>query len=519
MVSPEDQPADLSEEPYPEAEATELPTPEPNSAEPEKAPSDLGKRAVRGGGLTFAAQALRFILQMAALVTLARLLDPTDYGLITMVMTIVGVADTFRDFGLSSAAIQSPTLTRPQQINLFWINTALGTTLTTLAIVFSPLIARMYGRPELVAITCALAANFLINGMATQYRADLNRRMRFRQLAIADVSGPFLGLAVAIVLALSGAGYWALVAQQLVTAGTMFILVVVGAGWLPKRWSRDADVKPFLAFGWRLVGSQLIGYIGNNFDSFMIGLRIGASPLGVYNRARQLIMNPLGQVRAPLNAVAIPVLSRLQNEEDRYQSYVARGQMLIGYTMVAGLAFVAGAAEPIVRIVLGPSWVETTNAARFLAIAACFTSLSFVGYWVYVTKGIVDHLLGFTILSAAFRIIAITIASGHGLTAVAVAVAIEPACMWPVSLWWLSKRASIPVGQLWAGGFRVTLFASVIFGVSFASSALVAHWNDWAQLGTIIVAAVAAYALMVALIPPVRRDVASVWALAKNFKR
>lgn len=481
-------------------------------------PADLGRRAVRGAVVTVGAQGARILIQLTSVVVLSRLLNPEDYGLITMVLAVIGVADVFRDFGLSSAAIQSPTLSRAEQVNLFWINSALGLVLACLAAAGSPLVAFLYAQPLLGPITLALAVNFLLNGMATQYRADLNRRMLFTRLAVADVVAPLLGLVVAVALAANGVGYWALVAQQLTQVGVMLVLVIIGARWLPARWQRGTSVRRFMSFGWKLVGSQLLGYAGNNIDSIMIGLRMGEAPLGLYNRAYQLIMTPLGQIRGPLNSVAIPVLSRIQADEQRFQSYVARGQMVMGYSLVAGLFLIAGAADPLVAVALGEKWTPATDLLRLLAIGAGFQTLSYVGYWVYVSRGIVDHLLRYSVVSTVLRIVVVVGCSFFGLLGVAAAMAVLPLMLWPISIWWLSQRASIPVRQLWLGGVRISVFGAVVFAVTWLTSGATVATGSWGQLLAAVGAGVAAYTVMVLAIPVFRRDLRSVLELARNLR-
>jgi PST family polysaccharide transporter len=466
-----------------------------------------------------AAQASKIVIQLLAVITLARLLTPYDYGLVAMVTALIGVADTFRDFGLSSAAIQAPQLSRGQQHNLFWLNTGLGALLTGIAMAASPLIAGFYGRPELVPITLALAASFLVNGMATQYRADLYRRMLFRRLALADTLGPLLGLATAIVAAVQGAGFWALVAQQLVALTITLLVMVAGARWLPGGWKRTEPVRPFLSFGWRLAGSQLVTYLGNNIDTIMLGLRVGATQLGIYNRSYQLISAPMSQVRGPLSTVAIPVLSRVQDDDARFQRYVAQGQMVIGYTVVAGLAVVAGSTGPLVDLLLGPQWVEATDILRLLAVAAALQMLSFVGYWVYVSKGLVGHLLHYSFLSTGIRVGFVVTGSFYGVMGVAWAMALSPLVAWPLSFWWLSRRAQIPIRALWLGGLRIVVFAALIGVAAGVVEALTPTLPALVRLLLIVAAAAATYA-MLCLVPRFRRDLAGVVGMVRqNLRR
>ncbi|MFT3888299.1 MAG: lipopolysaccharide biosynthesis protein [Arachnia sp.] len=487
-------------------------------AEPEQ-PADnrgLGRRAVHGALITLGGQAAKIIVQMASVVILARLLDPNAYGLLVMVTAVIGITDVFRDFGLSSAAIQAPTLSRKEQINLFWVNTGLGAALTGVGWLIAPLLAYIYGRPELIHIAYAMSFMFFINGMATQYRADLSRRMKFRSVVLTDISSSVVGLIVAVVMASQQFGVWALVAQQLAQVAFALVILVIAAGWLPTWYQRGVSIRPFLSFGWRLAFSQLVNYVGNNIDTLMLGLRVGAGPLGIYNRSYQLIMQPLGQIRGPLNTVAVPVLARLQSDEKRFQEFVARGQMAVGYSLVVLLAFVAGTAEPIVHVFLGDAWLEATNVLRLLAVAGGVTTLSYVGYWVYVTKGLVGHLLNYTFISVGIRVTCVLIGVQFGLVGVAAAMATAPMLAWPLSFWWLSRRASIPVRRLWLGGVRILAFCAVILAACLGVEAVSAGLPEIVRLLLGVVVALAVAGVLAVAVPFYRRDFGDVLGIVRE---
>lgn len=158
----------------------------------------LARSAARGSLVTLVAQAVRIGTQFVSIFVLARLLDSVDYGYLAMVLAIIGVAELVRDFGLSAAAVQSRSLSNAQQSNLFWLNSLIGLVSSVLVLAVSPLIALLYGEPALTPITLALAPIFLLNGIATQFRARMNRDLRFVALAAADVLPQVAAFAVAI---------------------------------------------------------------------------------------------------------------------------------------------------------------------------------------------------------------------------------------------------------------------------------------------------------------------------------
>jgi len=464
----------------------------------------LAGHAARGALSTGVGLVARMLLQLASVVVLSRLLSPRDYGIVAMVVAIIGIGDTLRDFGLSSAAIQSRDLSRGQRSNLFWTNSAIGLALGLLALAGSGLVAGFYDEPALTAVTQALAVTFLLNGMMTQYRAGLVRDMRFHVVARVDVVAPALALVAAVGLALAGAGYWALVAQQIVQAVVALVAVVWAGRWLPGRYDRGVPMRDLYRFGGHLLGSQLIGYLANNVDSLTIGHRFGAHALGVYNRAFQLLMNPLNQVRAPSTTVALPVLSRAAGTP-QFDEIVRTGQLVLAYPVTIALAVVAGTAEPLVGVLLGPAWQEVPPVLRLLAVAGIFQTLSYVGYWVYLARGLTRELLHYSLASAAIRITCVLVGSVWGVVGVAAGYAVAPMLAWPLSLWWLGRAAGLPVRVLYLGAARVLLVGSVTGAAATVASSGAASLGPWGELvAGALAGAVACAATLV--LPVVRRD-------------
>ena len=478
----------------------------------------LGARAARGAAVTLGAQGAKVLVQVASVVVLARLLTPHDYGLIAMVVAIIGVGEIFRDFGLSSAAIQAKTLSRNQRGNLFWINTAIGVVLAAAVYASAGLLALVYGEDELVAIAQTLSLTFLFNGLATQYRADLIRNLRFASLARADVAAPVVALGAAIIAAVSDLGYWTLVVQQLTQALVLLVMLAAAARWLPGLPRRGVPMRGLLKFGWNLVASQLVGYISNNLDSVLIGLRFGAGPLGIYNRAFQLLMTPLGQIRSPLTTVALPVLTRLADDDRRFGNYVAGGQLALGYSVVAALGIVVGTAEPLTLLFLGEPWVGVAPILRLLAVAGIFQILAFVGYWVYVSRGLTGDLLRYSLVSAAIKVTCILVGSLWGVIGIAAGYALAPALSWPISFWWLSRRTTIPIRRLYAGAFRIVTMVIVASAASVATASALEGWGIVGQVLIACAVQTAVYGTAAWTVPHIRRDLASVLAMIRMIR-
>ncbi|MCZ2817755.1 lipopolysaccharide biosynthesis protein [Modestobacter sp. VKM Ac-2984] len=476
----------------------------------------LGDRAARGAVVTLAGQGVRIGVQVLSVVLLSRLLSPADYGLLAMTTVVIGIADIFRDLGLSTAAVQARVLTRGQRSNLFWINSAIGLGLALLVFAGAPLLAAVYGRPELTALTQVLCWTFVLNGIATQYRADLTRRLLFGRLVLADTVSPICGLAAALAAALAGAGFWALVVQQLVQYAVMMTMVLAAGRWLPGRPDRREPMSGLLRFGWHLVSTQLIGYAGNNIDTLVVGLRFGAVPLGLYNRAFQLLMTPLNQLRGPATQVALPVLSRLQSDQRAWSALLLRGQLALGHSLVVGLALVIGTATPLTEVFLGEQWSSVSPLLRLLAVAGVFQTLALVSYWVYLSRGLTRHLLHWSFVQVAVKLVCIGIGSTGGVVGVAIGYAAAPAVLWPLSFWWLSRRATIPVADLLRGAGRVLAVSATVAAAGWAASTATVAAGPVLSLLAGVAGGLVGYAAVVVPVPSLRRDALSVLTVVRR---
>jgi O-antigen/teichoic acid export membrane protein len=492
------------------------PTPAPETA---AAGDQLGSRAARGAGVTLVGQAARMLLQLASVVVLARLLLPRDYGLVAEVLVIVGIGEIFRDFGLTNAVVQAPSLSLRQQRGVFWISTGIGVVLSGLVFLAAPLVADLFGQPDLRSMTQVLALTFTINGLAAQYRAHLTRELRFARLALSDVLGQGVGLTVAIVLAALGAGRWALVAQQLSQLTTVLVLVVAFSGWLPGRPRRNSDIGRFVRLGSNLAATQLIWYLSNNLDTVTIGLRFSSASLGLYNRGFQLLMTPLNQMRTPATTVAVPILSRLQADYERAGEYLKRGQVTFGYTLVPALALVVGASSPIVSILLGPRWSGVDPILSFLAVAAGCETLAYIGFWVYVSRGLATNLMRYTMITLVLQGSCIVVGSIWGVTGVAAGYATAAVLEWPLSLVWLSRITPIPVRALLTAAGRI-LACAVPAGVAAAvASRAVDQLPAVASLAAALAAVGLVYVTAFAISATVRSDLAGVLDFARRMVR
>ena len=369
---------------------------------------------------------------------LARLLGPKDFGLVGMVTAFTGILTLFRDFGLSSAAIQRTHVSDEQISTLFWINIFVGMLLGLLAVVGAPIIAAFYHEPRLVGVTAVLALGFLFNAAGVQHSVLLQRQMRFTALAVINTVGLIAGTAVGIGGARAGYGYWALVGMTL----TIPLISTVGfwltTAWVPGKPHRQTGIRSMLRFGGTVTLNGLVSYLANNVEKVLLGRFWGVDALGIYGRAYQLVNIPTDNLNFAAGEVAFSALSRLQDDPSRLKRY-----FLAGYSVVLALTFpmtVACAlfADDMIFVVLGPKWSAAAPIFRLLAPTILVFAIANPLFWLLSSLGLVERSLKMGLVIAPLMILSYVVALPYGPRGVAFAYStvmmlwVLPAIAWTV---------------------------------------------------------------------------------------
>ncbi|HEX9822739.1 MAG TPA: lipopolysaccharide biosynthesis protein [Methylomirabilota bacterium] len=341
----------------------------------------------RGAATVTVAQWLGLLVNLLSTVVLARLLAPADYGLVAMATAVVGLAWLLQDLGLSQATIQAAELDDGKLTALFWIGTAFGALVALGLAVGAGAVAGFYDEPRVARLTIALSATCLLAGLGAQHRALLVRELRFTAVALIGLLASLAGLLVGVTAAMAGAGHWALVAMYLVNAACAAGGCWIAHSWRPSWPRRGAGIRPMLRFGGALTAGNVLNYVARNLDNILIGRVWGPEPLGLYSRAYALMMLPLNQFNAPVSSVAIPALSRVQNDPARFRAVFLQALSAVAFCGIPLFLAVAVLSRDIVEILFGERWLEAAPIVTVLALAGAVQPLTHATGWVYVALG------------------------------------------------------------------------------------------------------------------------------------
>lgn len=411
---------------------------------------------------TMGAQGMKFVLQIIGTAVLARMLTPTDYGLVGMVTVVVNFAAMFKDAGLSMATVQNDEITHEQISTLFWINVLISVVLGLCVFAASPLVAMFYEKPELTAVTAALSFSFILSGLTIQHQALQRRHMCFGTLAATQIASQVLTLVVTIALALLGWRYWALVGGTLANALGDSLLTFICCPWIPGRMQHGTGAREMLKFGGHLTGFNFINYFSRNADNILIGRFIGADALGFYAKAYSLFMMPISEVRNPINSVAVPALCALRNEPVRYRIFYRRIVFLVALLNMPLVGFMLVFAHPLIYWMLGRQWLGAVPVFHVLTAAGFIQSAAQIGRGLpLMSMGFSRRYLFFGMIQSIITVLSIVIGLPWGIVGVAAFYCISFCLLIPITLPWCLKDSPVAPRD-WLSAISIPAFATFI---------------------------------------------------------
>jgi O-antigen/teichoic acid export membrane protein len=383
---------------------------------------ELGRLALRGGIVSVAMQYGNGALQIVAAVILARLLAPEDFGLVAIVTVLTSFAPLLIDFGLGDATTQKSKITRGQVSSLFWLSGGIGLALAVVVAACSPLIAWLYREPRLEPIALCTAITFVLWGVSNQHLALLRRTMQFGRVAKIQVLGTLAGIAIAVVIAICGYGYWALVLRPI----TNSFCVAFGA-WLACRWRPgfpvfDNEVKSMVRFGLHVVGFSVTYSLAKAVDRIALGLFYRPDQVGYYQNAITLYENSIFSVLAQLHTVGSAALSKLQSNPAVLQEKYEAALSALAFFVMPLAAILSVTAEDLTVILLGEKWRAAGSLLSIIALRGIFQVVEGSQGWLHLSVGRADRWQNWGVVSLVVQVVAVLGGLPFGAKGVAMAV-------------------------------------------------------------------------------------------------
>jgi PST family polysaccharide transporter len=329
----------------------------------------VGRQTRRGISWSLAGAVTTNGMRLVVLTVLGRALTSTDFGVVAAAVSVNVVVYGIRDVGIGLALVQRQHLEPGHLTTAFAVSVYLGAALTALLWLAAPLIGRFYGIPESVDLIRVLAVVFFgLRSVATTSRMLCQRAMNFRRIAIIDAAAYLTGSVVSLACALAGLGPWALVAGYLVEE---LIATVLYLRFSPPRFSLAIDrarLRELLRFGVGQSAIQSTNVVATYGDNFVVGHALGATHLGYYSRAYDLIKFPSMVFDAIVGNVLFPAFSRLQDDRRALASQFRRTAFVNALVLLPASAAIIILAPEAIRLLMGPNWGDMVLPFRILSV-------------------------------------------------------------------------------------------------------------------------------------------------------
>lgn len=373
-------------------------------------PDTLKQKTLRGASWSFVEQILSRGVNFVIGILLARLLGPTEYGLIGMIGIFIAISQLFIDGGLTSALIRTKNPSEKDYSTVYVINMGLSVVFYFLLFFCAPLIADFYRQPLLKPLTRAIALVFVIGSVSSIQGTLLTIRVDFKTKTYISILSSVISGIIGILCAYKGLGVWALVAQTLTSAAAMSILTLLFVRWIPRLVFSKESFKRLFSYSSKLLASTLIHTIYENSYPLVIGKKFLAADVGLYSRAGQFPGVANGTITGALNRVAFPILSEIQDDDQRlirvYEKYI----QLSSFVLFPVLMGICGCARPLVSLLLKDQWLGCVPLMQILCFAMITNGITTINLNLLYVKGRSDLVLKLEVIkkSIAFAILFIS---------------------------------------------------------------------------------------------------------------
>ncbi len=347
------------------------------------------KKAIDGGKWITISTVISTAFQFLQVMILARLLDPAVFGVVSVSTLIINFFFIFSNLGFSNSIIYKQENDQKALSTLYFLSLMMGFVIFLAVYFSSPLVVAYYKEPRLDKVIKLASLYFVIIYFGQIYLFLLQKELRFKSIAIMEISGAVVGTGVAIGLAYYGFEELSLIYGQLamhvVRTGMQIAMGI--KFFIPSLYFNLGTIKEHIRFGIYNVGDGLLGFIQGNVDTIVVGGVLGVKSLGYYTVAAQLAIFPVTKLNPIILQVAYPLLAKMKDNESELKRSYIKILDLISYLnapLLAGLFITAGSVIPILY---GPTWLPTIPLIKIFVFQSFFSCLAHPLYTIAFTKG------------------------------------------------------------------------------------------------------------------------------------
>lgn len=418
---------------------------------------------------SFSSQAIQFVLG----ILLARILAPSDYGVIGMLAIFLAVSQSIIDSGFGNALIQKKDRNQIDYSTVFYFNIIIGVIIYIILFVAAPLIASFYNMPILTNVTRVLALNLIVNSLMIVQNTKLTIELNFKILTKIRFCSNLISGFIALSLAYLGYGVWALVFQSVIAQLLSCLFLWIFAKWKPSLCFSKASFLSLFSFGSKLLITGLYGPIFNNLNTLIIGKFFTANALGFYTRAYHFAQFPSFNISQIISRVSYPVLSSIQDDNQKLchgYRLLIKNTYFVVFPCMLGLACMA---EPIILLLLTDKWIGCVSLLQILCISLVFYPLISYNINLLLVKGQSGLHLKLDFIKKIFSIIILIVSIKFGIKGICYGMVITTLFSWLITAFYSGKLIGLTLtkqlNDLLPSFICSIIMVSAIFPISLIS--------------------------------------------------
>lgn len=394
---------------------------------------DIKKKAVHGVAWTIGQRFGTQIVSFSVFLVLSRLLDPKDFGLVSMATAFTVLVDSFIDQGFSQALIQRVEVDRRHFDTAFWTVIVFGLSFTAISVLGAGAIATVFNEPGVTEVLTWLSISILLSALGKTQQSILQRKLAFDKLAISTLCAELVGGAFGVFLAFRGLGVWSLVGRNLSRDFTVMVILWMVSDWRPGFRFSIIYFKQLFPFGASIVGNRLMEYLNRYADRFLIGSMLGATALGHYTIGSRLFQLMLSLFLGSISSVSFPVFSKLQGSIERMQKAFYKVIRFAGFISIPTFIGMSLVASNIVITLFGQKWSLSIPVMQMFSLLGIVEVVNYISSSFLIASGRASWKFGLTTVNTFAGVFAIIITIRWGIAAIAAAQALRGYLLLPLT--------------------------------------------------------------------------------------
>lgn len=348
-------------------------------------------------------------------IIMARLLVPSDYGMIGMLAIFLQISQAFVDSGFTNALIQRKDRTETDFSTAFYFNVVIAFIFYIMLFISAPWIAHFYNMPELVSVTRIIALGLILNSLSAIHKVKLTIKVDFKTQSKASLSAMILSGSIGVWMAYTGWGVWALVFQSLLNSLLLTVSFFYLVHWRPLLIFSIKSFNNLFSFGSKLLLSGMINTVYRNLYTIVIGKKFSAAELGYYTRADQFAIYPSANLNGIICRVMYPILSSIQDDNERLAEVYRKYIRYSSYIIFPLMTMLAALAQPMVELLLTDKWSGIVILLQILCFDWMFDHLSIINLNLLYVKGRSDLAFKLEVIKKSIAITILFISIPLGL--------------------------------------------------------------------------------------------------------